>query len=113
MQNSPAADETARTRLMENAGAPRSLLESEGSTTRTTASTSVRRRASACSGSPRPTPIETSGSTRSCAGTDYTPGQGIDLAGGESPQTVDIAGAANIPPGCPEDIALWVVSQTG
>lgn len=57
--------------------------------------------------------VETSGSTLAYAGTDYEPGQRIALGGGESSRTADVAGAANIPSGCAQDVALWVVSQTG
>jgi len=57
--------------------------------------------------------VETSGSTLTYAGADYAPGQGIALGGGESPRTADVAREANMPTGCAQDVALWVVSQTG
>lgn len=56
--------------------------------------------------------VETHGSTLTYAGTGFEPGQGIALGGGETPRTADIAEAADIPSGCAEDVALWVVSQT-
>jgi hypothetical protein len=57
--------------------------------------------------------VETSGSTLTYADTAFEPGEGIALGGGETPRTADIAEAANVPSGCDQDVALWVVSQTG